>query len=988
MSRRSIALGLACVSALTGACAPSLGGLAASSDRGGGRTTVVNPTLDLGTVSAFVGSSSLTITPTTTPAGLTVEGSIDGGAFARIGGSWNLTGLGDGSHTVRMRVAGAPSSERQTTFTVDTAAPTAPSGVSITSTAGKLLVRWTAGADGGSGLATYTVDYGTTSGAPNLQSITSAPATGLDVTGVSSCESYYVKVSCSDRAGNRSSYTTELACRANCGGDGTFTAAATTLGFGPSTIASGDFDGDGILDLAVDLDETLQILLGNGTAGHGDGTFTSGTTYATGSTIAEIAVADVDADRILDIVLINETQLRVYKGQGTDGRGNGTFAAFFATSSNISTPQALLVRDVDGDRIPDVLVGNWGTNRLVTFTGNGSGGRGDGTFAFLGHVATANSPGAIAAGDFNADGITDVAVAGQGGTDVLVTHLGNGSNGRGNGTFAAAQTWLLGGFVAGDVVVTDHNGDGIDDLVATLALANSVCFLAGSGSGGRGTGSFYLDEVVGVGTRPWGLVRDDFTGDGIVDYASFSYLQAGMSLVKANGEHGRGDGTFTSTIVGGAGARLFRGIVGDVDGNGSPDVVAADLDGGYLVLRSNGRTGRGDGSFAERAEDPWVIGDAWGVGIGDFDGNHVPDVLAASYQPATPGGNDFVTSFVNGEVLGLGTGELTVTGQTSCGTGPTAFAFGDFDRDHVLDAAVLASDLDGRTGGNRVDVLLGSGSNGVGNGTFNNSSQVSVGTQPRGIVAGDFDSNAIVDLAVTNLGSGTVTILLGNGSGGRGDGTFTAQSPISAGTNPFCIVAGDFDSNGITDLAVGNAVGNGTGAVRILLGQGTDGVGDGTFTAGQVITTSFMVTGLAVGDFDGDGILDLVGVQHRSSGSITTAGFVLFAGGGSGGRGDGTFTAGSEVAIGGNPQAIAAGDFDRDGALDLAVTRSDAAAVAILLGNTNLGRGDGTFGTPGSVTLSAVSLSLATADLDSDGILDLIAAGGERVTLRFGGGDY
>ena len=56
-----------------------------------------------------------------------------------------------------------------------------------------------------------------------------------------------------------------------------------------------------------------------------------------------------------------------------------------------------------------------------------------------------------------------------------------------------------------------------------------MCFLAGSGSGGRGTGTFYLDEVVGTGTRPWGLVRGDFTGDQLADYVALSYLQAGAT---------------------------------------------------------------------------------------------------------------------------------------------------------------------------------------------------------------------------------------------------------------------------------------------------------------------------------------------------------------------------------------------------------------------------------------------------------------------------
>lgn len=991
MDRRGLlAFALLCCGLLTGGCIPSLGGLAAAADSGGeDRTTVVNPTLALTGPAAFVASSTVSLSATTTPPGQSLEARLDGGDYHAVGSSWQHTGLDEGEHTVRVRVQGAASSEQQATFTVDSTTPNAPTGVSVTaSAAGELAVAWTAGSDAGSGLQTYTIAYGTDADAPSATSSNPAPATSTTLTGVSSCQTYYVTVTCTDRAGNSSAATVAVACRANCGGDGTFTTTLLPLGTGPSTVARSDFDGDGIQDLAIDADETLQILLGGGSGGRGDGTFHAGTSYATGSTIAEIVAADVDQDRILDLVLVNETQLRVYQGQGSAGRGDGTFTLLSSTSSHLTTPQALLVHDCNADGIRDVIVGDWGGDTLEVFTGNGSGGRGTGAFTWFTSINTGERPGAIATGDFDANGITDLAVACQGGGEALVTHLGQGSGGRGNATFAAQQTWVSGGFVAGDVLVTDHNGDGIDDLVCTLALANAVCFLAGSGSGGRGTGTFYLDEVVGTGTRPWGLVRGDFTGDQLADYVALSYLQAGATLITSSGAHGRGDGTFTTSTAGAVGTTLFRGTAFDADGNGSLDLIAGDLAGQLVVLLAEGRTGIGDGTFTDRGQDLWCLGTAFGVTIADLTSDQVPDLLVASYYTPTSGGADFITTFLGDEALGRGLGTFTVGGQTTVGTGPTAFACGDFDRNRITDAAVLASDLDQRGGGDLVSILLGTGSNGVGDGGLGSSSSVAVGTSPRAIVAGDWNADAILDLAVANHAGNTVTILLGQGSGGRGNGAFSAQSPIAVGTGPYAITAGDWNSDGIQDLAVGRIDGGGAGGLTILLGGGSGGRGDGTFAVGSSLASTFGITGVTCGDCNGDGIPDLVAALHRLSGPLTSSGVVLYAGNGSGGRGDGTFTAGSEVAIGGNPLAIASGDWNGDGVLDVAVTRADAAAVAVLLGGGTEGRGDGTFGAPSSVGIAAVAVAIAAADFDADGVVDVVAVGQDRVSLRYGSGDY
>src|SRR5580704_3371052 len=183
------------------------------------------------------------------------------------------------------------------------------------------------------------------------------------------------------------------------------------------------------------------------------------------------------------------------------------------------------------------------------------------------------------------------------------------------------------------------------------------------------------------------------------------------------------------------------------------------------------------------------------------------------------------------------------------------------------------------------------------------SSTTGTGSTPQGLAVADFNGDGVLDIAVANNngnGSGSISILLGNG-----DGTFSLKSTPAAGLGANWIAVGDFNNDGIPDLAVANLGSTGTAGVSILLGDGT-----GNFTLANSPATGSGPFSIVTGDFNGDGELDLA-VSNSNDNSVT----ILL------GNGTGNFSepAGSPYTIGSLPQVIVAGDFNNDGNLDLAV---------------------------------------------------------------------
>jgi hypothetical protein len=197
---------------------------------------------------------------------------------------------------------------------------------------------------------------------------------------------------------------------------------------------------------------------------------------------------------------------------------------------------------------------------------------------------------------------------------------------------------------------------------------------------------------------------------------------------------------------------------------------------------------------------------------------------------------------------------------------------------------------------------------------------------------------------------------------------FQAAQSYPVGTNPRAVAVGDFNGDGKMDLAVvnfGDPSVNDNGSVSILLGNG-----DGTFQPANNVVAGKNPTSIAVGDFNGDGRVDIVTVN---SGNTVSA--LL-------GNGDGTFQAHVDYGAGSGPDFVAVGDFNSDGRPDLVVTNSGGGSVSVLLGN-----GDGTFQSHVDYPTGGAANGVAVADLNGDGKLDLAVAAGQGLVVLAGKGD-
>jgi hypothetical protein len=678
-------------------------------------------------------------------------------------------------------------------------------------------------------------------------------------------------------------------------------------GNGTVFVAVGDFNGDGKVDLVIaDWGPPgVSILLSNG-----DGTFQPARSFAAGTNPSSVAVGDFNGDGKLDLAVANWTSNDV---SVLLGNGDGTFqpAVSFAAGN---TPRSVAVADFNHDGKLDLVVANWGCNQSCA-PGNVSVllGNGDGTFRPAQNFSVGVAPVSVAVGDFNGDGIPDLAVA-NAGDPIGGGQLGSVSVllGVGDGTFRPAAD-LSAGSSPSSVALGDFNGDGKLDLAVTDSVTGSVLVLLGNRDGSFQTARGFPSDS-GAHSLPDGIAVGDFNGDGKPDLLVANNAFDTFSVLL-----GVGDGSFGPPISFAAGGAPEAVAVGDFNGDGLLDMAGVNSVSGTVSVL----LGSGDGRFLAARSYP-TNGASFFTAAADFNNDGKLDVV-------TPGSL----------LLGNGDGTFQPPQDLASGSEPFSVAIGDFNGDGNLDLAITNND-----GSSNVSILLGNG-----DGTFRPAMIFDVGAPARSVAVGDFNGDGRLDLAVTNVGClqcppSTVAVLLGNG-----DGTFQAAKTFSVGSDPESLATADLNGDGKLDLVIAD----GANGASVLLGNG-----DGTFQPVQFFPAGSFPASVTVRDFNGDGKPDLV-VVNSASGGPQGAVFLLL------GNGDGTFQTAKNLATLGDLWSVVIGDFNGDGKPDVAVTSGDSAYVL-------LGDGEGNFQAPQTFAASGDGLSVAAGDFHGDGKLDLVVS--------------
>jgi len=680
-------------------------------------------------------------------------------------------------------------------------------------------------------------------------------------------------------------------------------------------IATSDLNGDGRADLVVAAagpDGTHRLL--STYLASGDGSLAPGPTLYLAYTVSTMVIADIVGDGAPDLAYatdIGPYTLHIHPGLGDGGFGPE------AQGTPALVPTYLRTADLDGDQRPDLLVAT--ENGLVILRGTaGAAPAVDRTLAYPVHRG-------IASGDLDGDGDLDLVLASHGLSNLSVLRNDGNLNFSLQSSFADDPNTNT----RRQIVLADLAGNGMPSLVITDPGSFTTPMTNVRVAPRTGTFTFGPSVGYASGGRPWDLVTGDWNLDGRTDVAVGHQDGGVISLFSGRADGGLdvrrdlvtvrrpetiatadldGDGRAdlaTGSGLGGFGrvavlpgtgfgsfgsepvalpSRPRRGVVADVNADGHPDFVVARASGAISILP-------GDGSGALGSPQSIDVGTlASAVVAGDFDGDGYADLATANTSNSTVS-----------VLRGTGPGLFGSPVVHPVGLFPLDIRLHEVTGDGFPDLVTLndgnsMSILPGLAGGvfaPRIDV------------PFNASSG-----PPRGLEFGDVDEDGRDDITTVLRGSRALVVVHPRAIG------FEVEIVGGVGERPTGVAVFDADRDGHLDIAVSSET---EALVRVLRGTG-----GGAFAPAASYPAPGLPGELSAGDWNGDGLADLVCLDAAP---LPGGGTLVFLPG----DGAGHFAVSLITGVDREPYGIARGDLDGDGRPDFIVTSEAANSANVLL---------------------------------------------------------
>lgn len=676
---------------------------------------------------------------------------------------------------------------------------------------------------------------------------------------------------------------------------------------GMGSVAVADFNGDGRADLAYSYDSEVRFELGSDAGLE----LQPGLQFSGASTPQLGEHADFDRDGYEDLLVSAGESLEIVWG--------GAAVPFEHTSAPLAG--SVTVADFNADDWPDLAAYPGASEQGEITIAWGRPGR-----AFEAGPTSVGMPAATraVAADFDHDGKLDLTLAAP---DAL-----QGFTGDGDGNFSAKARNEMAGLR--DFTLHDLDDDGKLDLIMSLAeLGSQKPWLAGSVGVYHDYRGFLFAGTVTYDAGDGGTLSiSDVDGDDRLDVIATNTRNNAADVLL-----GRGDGAFDKRRAYALGPYPRSVALGDLNGDGRPDIAAA----------GNGRSvayNHGDGSFGQRVYPTLSFPEQ--VLVQDVTGDGHPDALVTSYWgnnlvmlAGTPSGelleperisNDpdnvggYSSPVVVADFDGDGQPEIAmfrlqtltvyrrtpalrfeVLSSTPWSGYMTSLSLGDLNEDGKLDAVAT----EGYSG--TAQIRLGSG-----DGEFGAATTLSVGEWPSRVLLSDMNRDQHLDLVLAIFSDKQVTIRLGSG-----DGQLGGASSFDVSGKPLGLEQLDLNGDGWLDVVTTYR-----GSIGVLLGDGNGGLLSEVVyeSAGPQNNTGRAGPAVAFADFDGDGRLDIASLDESASTFPEHSRLVVL-----GGRGDGSLLDPVRYPVAVSPQAIASADLNGDQAPDVVVLSRFGAALTV-----------------------------------------------------------